>query len=89
LAKAQLVQAAIERGQGPVFMKSFEGDRLSASGQIDQIHPSSTNGRVRFVLSGQYHISNRAGIWLCGVWAIRSRIDMIPAIVEDGRCLLN
>ena len=37
MAKAQLVQASIERGQGPVFMKSFEGDRLSASGQIDQL----------------------------------------------------
>jgi len=73
-------------------MKSFNDDRLSASRQIDQYHPSLANCRARFIPFGQYHISNSAVIRLCGaavVRVIRSRIEMIPAIIEDGRGLLN
>ena len=35
-----------EEGQTPVFMESFNGDRLPAFGQIDSHQHSSTNYRV-------------------------------------------
>ena len=44
---------SIEQSQGPVFLNSFNGDRLFASGQIDRYHLYSTNYRVRFVPCGQ------------------------------------
>ena len=46
-------------------MKSFNDDRLSAPGQIDQYYPSSTNCRVRLVLPiGQDHIANGALVFV-------------------------
>jgi hypothetical protein len=43
-------------------MKHFNGDRLSASGQIDQTHPSSTDCRVRFLPFGQDPLANSAPV---------------------------
>jgi len=56
-------------------MKSFNGDRLSASGQIDQTHPSSTNCRVRFLPFGQDHLANSAPVL---VLAACLKFDFFP-----------
>src|SRR5207247_3882862 len=61
-----------ERGQGPFFMKSFEGDRVSASGQIDQL-PSPLDERS----SEMRTIRAVSHLQSCG--------DLHQALAQDGR----